>query len=105
MRRGGYVALVLLLACSAVSCAGGAFFISSSNGDVSFATISGTVSVVQLTVVDGDVQVTIVTLISGGFGNINNFCGNVVTQFPMQTFVTVHFTPGTPCNRVVQVIF
>ncbi|MFB3915235.1 MAG: hypothetical protein ACE14M_00780 [Terriglobales bacterium] len=105
MRRAVHVALVLLLAWSLVSCGGGTFFFSTGDNGTTFLTTSGTVSIVHLTVIDGDVLVTVVTLISGGFGTTNNFCGDVVSQFPMQTFVTVHFTPGNPCNTVVQVFF
>lgn len=71
------------------------------------AQISGTVSVVHLTVVDnGDgtsITITAVTLLSGGTSTTQNFCGNVVPQFPANTWVTVQFTPGATCGTLVSV--
>jgi hypothetical protein len=103
MRQAVRVALVSLLTWSLLACGGGTFFLSTGTHGATFLTTSGTVSIVQLTVVNGNVQVTAVTLIANGFASTSNFCGNVVNQFPMQTFVTVNFNSGTSCNTVVAV--
>jgi hypothetical protein len=63
-----------------------------------------TVSIVQLTVTGNQTQVTVVTLLNNGFGQTFNFCGNVVNQFPLETFVRVNFNEGTPCSGLVQVL-
>ncbi len=63
----------------------------------------GTVSIVQITVIDGNVLVTFVTLINGGVGNGFTFCGDQRNQFPMDQLVSATFTPGTPCANIIQV--
>lgn len=63
----------------------------------------GTVSIVQITVIDGNGIVTIVTLINTGVGNQFTFCGDQRSQFPMDRLVSVTFTPGPPCANIVQV--
>jgi hypothetical protein len=63
----------------------------------------GTVSIVQITVIDGNVLVTVVTLINGGIGNDFTFCGDQRNQFPMNRLVSATFTPGTPCANIIQV--
>ena len=64
---------------------------------------TGTVSIVQITVIDGNVLVTVVTLINGGVGNDFTFCGDQRNQFPMSQLVSATFTPGTPCANIIQV--
>lgn len=103
MRR---LAAVLLLVVFLPGCSGvtsfRAFF------TPSIASTSGVVSIVHFSVISGPggtfVNVTIVTLVQNGFGTTDTFCGDVRNQFPMNTFVTVNFTPGQPCGTVVQVI-
>ena len=67
-------------------------------------TVSGFVSGVQLITVASNattIQVTVVTLQQTlGFTTMN-FCGNVVAQFPMNSFVQVSFNPGQPCSTIV----
>jgi hypothetical protein len=63
----------------------------------------GTVSIVQITVIDGNVLVTVVTLINGGIGDNFTFCGDQRSQFPMNRLVSATFTPGTPCANIIQV--
>ena len=77
-------------------------------GAINTQTISGTVSIVQLTFVsDGgvSVQVTSVTLIGSGMASSGTFCGDQRSQFPMDTFVQANFTPGQPCSNLVTVKF
>ena len=68
---------------------------------------SGVVSIVRLTFAsDGNgesVTVTVVTLLQSGSAQTLTFCGSQVNQFPMDTFVTTRFTPGTPCASIVAV--
>ncbi len=71
-------------------------------GRTDFPVVSGTVSIVHLTIIDGNVQVTAVTLINSGSAQTINFCGNVVSQFPVNTLVTVTFTQTSSCNTVVK---
>jgi hypothetical protein len=63
-------------------------------------TVSGTVSVVQLTViVDGNnvsTQVTIVTLLNSLGASNFTFCGDQRVQFPPDRFAQATFTPGRP---------
>ncbi len=72
-------------------------------GRTDFPEVSGTVSIVHLTIIDGNVQVTAVTLINSGSAQTLNFCGNVVSQFPNNTFVTVTYTQGNSCNSIVKI--
>lgn len=66
--------------------------------------ISGTVSVVHLIVIDGGVQVTVVTFLQTAGAQDFRFCGNLTPQFPMNADVTVRFTPGTVCGSNVAVV-
>jgi hypothetical protein len=102
----GLLALLLVVALGFLSLAlasCGTFGFSSNPGSASN-TAAGTVSLVHLSVVDGDVQVTFVTLQSSGSANQFTFCGDQVSRFPMNTSVTVNFNPGQNCNQVVVVI-
>ncbi len=67
------------------------------------ASFVGTVSIVRLTVTNDGTQVTFVTLISNTTSQDLTFCGNVVSQFPMNSTVQGSFTPGTICGTVVRV--
>ena len=67
-------------------------------------TVTGLVSVLQLTVVDGNVQVTFVTLLSDGMASTVGFCGDQRRRFPMDQNVRADFNPGQPCGNIVTVI-
>ncbi len=82
------LALIPLLGCGAT------FFV---GGNTNPGAAAGTVSIVQLTVVDGNVHATVVTLVANGTANTLTFCGNNSSQFPMNSFVQVSFTPAQPC--------
>lgn len=65
--------------------------------------VNGTVSIVQVTVIDGNVTVTAVTLVNVGSSNDLTFCGDQSSQFPVSHNVSATFTQGTPCASLVQV--
>lgn len=71
-------------------------------------TVSGIVSVVQLTVVvHGDnvsTQVTVVTLTNNLGGSTVSFCGDQRTRFPLNEFAQATFTPGQPCSDLFTVL-
>jgi len=67
-------------------------------------TVSGFVSVVQLTVVDGTTQVTFVTFLGNGSSSTFAFCGDQRNRFPMNQNVRTNFNPGQPCASVVTII-
>jgi hypothetical protein len=100
MRR--FMAL-LLLAAIVCTCSCDAVFVAGFTGGT-VRSVSGTVSVVHLIFVDGGVQVTFVTLVQTFGPQDFRFCGNVVPQFPMNTDVTVQFTPGTTCDSNLAVV-
>src|SRR5512135_1061535 len=89
--------LVILLMIPLVACGGGTFFVgfNTNTGRTTF--ISGTVSLVQLTVVNGNVNVTIITLLANNGANSLTLCGNQAGLFPMNGFMQVNFTPAQPC--------
>jgi|APFre7841882630_1041343.scaffolds.fasta_scaffold88284_2 hypothetical protein len=102
MRRFAGTLAVIALLSGLVACGGGTFYISTGDGGVIFFTASGTVSVVQLTIIDGG-QVTVVTLIDAGTAQSFNFCGNVVAQFPTNTFVKATYKHNGGCDSVMHV--
>ena len=69
-------------------------------------TVSGFVSGVQVIAIGSNgttVQVTVVTLQQTLGFTTTNFCGNVVAQFPMNSFAQVSFNPGQPCSTIVAI--
>ena len=73
-----------------------------SNG---FQTVSGVVSIVQITTIfanDGTKTiVTIVTFLAPT--STITFCGSLIDRFVMNSFTTVRFTPGLPCASLISV--
>ncbi|MBZ5598724.1 MAG: hypothetical protein LAN83_10410 [Acidobacteriia bacterium] len=72
-----------------------------------FSTISGFVSIVQLTTVidgNGSVLVTFVTFLQQGTSTTMGFCGDQTSQFPLNQMVTTNFNPGQPCATIIVVI-
>ena len=69
-----------------------------------FVTISGLVSIVQVTTSNNGL-ITVVTLIlqapQAGLAETLPFCGNVAGQFPVNGLMTVSFTQGQTCSNVV----
>ena len=74
----------------------------------SSSSVSGTVSVVQLSAVIGEngtsVQVTFVTFLQSGLSSTVGFCGDQRDQFPMQQIVRAAFNPGTPCASILTIV-
>lgn len=103
MKRLLYFLLVSVLCSSLLGC-GSKFFV---RGAINESSVSGTVSLVQLTtsVNSGSlVTVTIVTFLQQGTSSTVNFCGDQRTQFPIDQFVQASFTPGTPCASVIEIV-
>ena len=72
------------------------------------ASVSGAVSVVQLSAIIGDngttVQVTFVTFLQGGTSSTIGFCGDERNRFPMQQTVRAEFNPGQSCASIVTIV-
>jgi hypothetical protein len=99
---------LLLVACltTAISGCGNVFVRGTLLDGVS--TVTGSVSVVQLSAVVGDggttVQVTFVTLLQSGMASTIGFCGDHRDQFPMQQIIRAQFNPGTTCASIVAIV-
>lgn len=69
---------------------------------------SGLVSIVHLTVGSGPdgtfVEFTVVTLVNAGAAQTFSFCGNQVSQFPANSFVTATYKPGQQCSTLATVV-
>jgi hypothetical protein len=103
MKRLLCVLVVAALAFSLSSC-GSTFVV---RGALNTSSISGTVSIVQLTTganAGGFVTITVVTFLQQGTSSTMNFCGDQRSQFPVNQFVQANFTPGTPCASVIQIV-
>ena len=99
---------VLLVACLVVVCGGcGDIFIRGAL-QPGFSTVSGSVSIVQLgTMISGKgttVQVTFVTFLQNGTSSTIGFCGDQLSQFPIDQMVRADFTLGQTCDSIVVVI-
>ena len=74
----------------------------------SSSSVSGTVSIVQLSAVIGDggstVQVTFVTFLHDGGSSTIGFCGDERDRFAMQQNVRANFTPGQPCASLITIV-
>ena len=101
MQRLLWVLLVVGLSLFGVGC-GNTFFGGAIRPGVS--TVSGFVSIVQLTVVDGNVQVTFVTFLDNGISSTLAFCGDQRSRFPMNENVRTNFNPGQPCGSIVTIV-
>ena len=98
-------AVSLILVTLALSSCGNVFF----RGSIltTEQSVSGTVSLVQLTVVSDhgtSITVTAVTLLGHNAANSINFCGDQRSQFPLNQFVKANFNPGNACSTLVIVI-
>ncbi len=98
-----FLALVLLL--TSAGC--GNIFVRGAI-EPGFSTVNGVVSIVQLgngiAVDGGAVQITFVTFLFEGTSSTVGFCGNQVSQFPVDQTVRTQFTPGQPCATVIVVV-
>ena len=101
---------VLLVVCLVVVCGScGNVFIRGSL-QPGFSTISGSVSIVQLSTVIGGggttVQVTFVTFLLNGTSSTSTigFCGDQRGQFPIDQMVRTDFTLGQTCDSIIVVV-
>jgi hypothetical protein len=95
--------LVFVLLASLCGC-GSKFFV---QGAINTGTISGTVSMVQLTTVTENgtfVTVTLVTFLQSATSSSMNFCGDQRALFPLDQFVRASFTTTPACASIVQVV-
>ena len=97
-----FLSAVFLLVCAGC----GSVFVSARwNGGITQST-SGLVVFVDFTNVSNNgtfASVTWVTLQKNGTSNIIPFCGDQRSQFPVNQFVNASFTPGQPCDEIVNV--
>ncbi len=93
-----------LLAASLSGC-GDVVFRGTLNSD--FSTVSGTISQVSLTTFPQNGTTIVVTIVVFeevlGFSTVN-FCGDVRSRFPMNSFAQVNFQPGQPCSTVIVIV-
>jgi len=97
-----FLSAVPLLAC--VGC-GGVFVSALWNGGIT-QSASGLVVFVDFSNGSNNgtfVFVTWVTLQQNGTSTTVPFCGDQRSQFPVSQFVNASFTPGQPCNQIVNV--
>ena len=99
---------LLLAICMIVTLTGcGNIFVGGTVGPNS-STVSGLVSVVQLSAVIGDsgttVQVTFVTFLQDGASSTIGFCGDERNRFPTQQVVRASFTTGQTCASIVTIV-
>ena len=100
---------LLLAACMVVTLPGcGSIFFVGGALNPGTSSISGLVSVVQVSAVIGDsgttVQVTFVTFQRDGIPSTIGFCGDERDRLPMQQVVRVSFNPGQTCASLVTVV-
>jgi hypothetical protein len=97
------IAAMWLTGCEGVVFFGTGFF----HPPNTLVTVSGFVSVVQITTIitagGTTTLVTIVTFLQFGRASTINFCGNLGNQFALNTFATVDFTQGQPCATIVAI--
>jgi hypothetical protein len=101
---------LLSLLLLSLSCAGCGYVAVSGAIQPGTQTVSGMVSIVQFSFVNGVSSVTIVTLVGQNMTGMDTadtlrFCGDQRSQFPMDTTVNARFSPGTSCNNLVSVTF
>ncbi len=99
------LAPLLVLSCVVLSgCGGWSVSARSDPGPAGTSFASGTVSIVQLTFAsDGNgnsITVTAVTLLQNRSAQDLTFCGSQVSQFRINTSVTVNYTPGSTCSTL-----
>jgi len=99
--------LLLIIAIGLTGCSGVVFFSAGFHPNNTLVTVSGIVSVVQITTIVGasgtTTLVTVVTFFQTGTASTINFCGNIGSQFVLNTFTTVDFNPGQPCATSVAI--
>jgi hypothetical protein len=99
--------LLLIVAIGLTGCSGVVFFRACFHPTNTLVTVSGVVSVIQITTITSagatTTLVTIVTFLQAGPASTINFCGNIGSQFVLNTFTTVDFNQGQPCATIVAI--
>ena len=99
--------LLLIVTIGLTGCSGVFFFSAGLHPTNLLVTVSGFVSVVQITTITTaggtTTLVTVVTFLQTGTESTINFCGNVMNQFVLDTFTSVNFTQGQPCATIVAI--
>jgi hypothetical protein len=99
-RRACASLLIVVLAVLLDGCGGVVFFIGTGPNQTTLI-VSGTCTSVQLVNIVGTdgvlVTATSVTLFDRGTSRTFQFCGDVGSQFPINSFVTVHYTNASSC--------
>lgn len=99
--------LPLIAVICLTSCNGVVFFSAGFHPTNTLVTVSGVVSVIQITTIISaggtTTLVTVVTFIQTGIASTIDFCGNFGNQFALNTFTTVDFTQGQPCGTIVAI--
>lgn len=99
--------VLLLLLLGLIGCGGTVTFRANTLSG-SAVTVSGFVSIVQLTAVSDPngtmINVTVVTLAQQGTAQTLTFCGTQSTLFPVDQNVRATFVPGPSCANIVAVV-
>jgi hypothetical protein len=99
--------LLLIAVICLTGCNGVVFFSAGFHPTNTLVTVSGLVSVVQITTITSatgtTTLVTVVTFLQIATASTINFCGNIGSQFVLDTFTTVDFTQGQPCGTIVTI--
>jgi len=99
--------LLLIAVICLTDCNGVVFFRAGFHHTNALVTVSGLVSVVQITTIVSaggtTTLVTVVTFLQTGTASTVNFCGNIGNQFILNTFTTVNFAQGQPCATIVAI--
>ena len=99
--------LSLIGAMLLTGCNGVVFFSTSFHPTNTLVTVSGFVSIIQITTITSSggttTFVTLVTFLQSGTASTIHFCGNVGNQFVVNTFTTVDFTQGPSCGTIIAI--
>jgi hypothetical protein len=99
--------LLLIAAMWLTGCEGVVFFSGTIHPVNTFVTVSGFVSVIQITTITTasgtTTLVTVVTFLQFGTASTINFCGNMGNQFILNAFTTVNFAQGQNCATVIAI--
>ncbi len=102
------VLILLVLLVLLLTCCGSATFVGGFTLLDGVQSTSGLVTIVHLTIGSGPdgsfVEFTAVTLVNAGAAQSFSFCGNQVSQFPANGFVTATYKPAQPCSTLSAVV-
>ena len=108
MYSASHLTFPLLLLTCVLSEACGAYFVGFVSNPGGSQTISGEVSLVQLSslrdITGETILLTAVTFLSSGTTTTINFCGDQRGKFPLNRQVTADFTMGVFCSTLLAVV-